>query len=162
MGACSPSSSFSSQGGRGEEVVGGKMAAPERNNTRRLTFSINLLTRVWVLFKSEAWCSPPPRWAEPVAATFCLNLLPFIFVLSLRQTGLLDLSKKIIKMWVHVWRYFQNRSTCTHTWSCLVSSVYFLKVKMCFSNTSCRSFTLKALQQTTRACEEVLVSVRED
>lgn len=32
------------EGGGG--VEGGKMAAPEQNNTRTLTFSINLLTRV--------------------------------------------------------------------------------------------------------------------
>lgn len=50
MGACSPLLFFPArevgddEGEEGEE--GGKMAAPERNNTRTLTFSINLLTRV--------------------------------------------------------------------------------------------------------------------
>lgn len=42
MGACSPLVSAREEGGGGR----GEMAAPEQNNTRTLTFYINLLTRV--------------------------------------------------------------------------------------------------------------------
>lgn len=37
---------FPSQGGGGGRQSGGEMAVPEQNNTSKLTFYINLLTRV--------------------------------------------------------------------------------------------------------------------
>lgn len=116
----------------GEE--GGKMAAPEQNNTGTLTFYINLLTRVWVLFKSEAWCSPLPRWAEPAGVLCCccccLNLLYFHVISAPNYTSVklqtsLSCSREEKKQQT-------EHASYLHTVSALINVYYLLfKTRVC-------------------------------